>query len=274
MAAQNDIEEVVKALEDGTDEERVEAIGELANLSREQPSVLVPYLDDICSLARDDDPNIRSRVARILMNISRYDTDVVIPHIPVIRTLLMDDYPYVVSFATSTATEIANASPETLLEVTDRLFELLTYENPQASGPARSTRAKAVLALGYLVDANSTLAARLDEPLAERLTDDESMVRAATVTTLTQLGLVEPDAVSTALVHLPARLDDPDRETQRHAVDAYVYFRHKQPAAIVHPDKVAPALKAAAKRVDLNSEEEEKVTETYQYIDEIVANGG
>ncbi len=269
MAESTDVERAVNSLEDGTEEEQIETLGELANLASSQPDALIPYLDDICLFADDDVWNIRSRVARILANAARHDSSTMTPHLSVIRTLLTDNNPYVLSYTTAAIMEITSASSTTLLDTSDRLLELLTYENSQASDAARSTRMRAVLALGYLADDDPTLAAQLDEPFVDRLDDVSPKVRAATVTTLTRLGIAYPEAFSMALAHLPTRLDDPDLETRRYAVDAYVYFRHKQPSAIVQPNTVAPALRAAAEEVELDAEEAERVTETCQYLDQM-----
>lgn len=267
-----DVEAAVASLEDGTDAERVDTFVTLSNLSHGQPEAFTPYVDEICPFVDHEDRNIRSFVATILANVARYDPNVMVSHADAVCTLLADDDSRVLSFAAAAAVEIADVSPEKLLSETDRLFELLPYEDTQASRAARSIRMRAILALTYLVDANPTLAARFDAPLAERLDDAESEVRAVSVMSVAGFGVEHPEAVSTALAHLPARLNDSDSETRRHAVGAYVNFRHKQPDAIINPEKVAPAFEEAADQVDLDNEDVEKVSETCRYIKKLAAS--
>lgn len=266
-----DVEQAIETIEEGTHAEKVETLGELSNYSHEQPDVFIPHLDNICAFADNEDSDIQSFVAAIISSVSRYDSNVVLPYADVVCSLLSNDDPHVVSFAATAAVEIASVSPETLMSETDRLFELLPYENTQASRAARSIRMRAVLTLTHLVDADPSLAVRFDAPLAERLEDTEPEVRAVSVMALAGFGVNQPETVPTALAHLPARLEDPDPETRRHAIGAYVNFRHKQPDAIVDPETVAPAFKEAADSVDLDDDETKKVSETHQYIASLAA---
>lgn len=266
-----DVEQAIETIEDGSPMERVDTFGTLSNLSHGQPDAFVPYIDDICQFADNEDPNIQSFVATILSNVARHDPAIMASRNNVVSSLLSEDDPNVLSFAVTTTMKITSVSPEVLLSETDRLFELLSYENTQEPRAARSIRLRTVIALTNLVEADSTLPAQLDEPLAKRLEDAESEVRDIAVITLTDLGIDYPGAVPTALSHLPARLDDPDPETRLHTVEAYVFFRHKQPDAIINPKTVAPAFKEAVDRVDVDEEDAEKVSETCRYLKELAA---
>lgn len=271
MAAQNSVEDVINILEDGTSEQQAEALRVLLDHAEQQPDDLVPHLDIICSFADNEDVNVQSSVAGILATVADHDPDAVVPHNTVVQTLLMSDDPLVLAFATATAMRIAPESPIALSESVDRLLELVTYEEDWDVDPARDTRLRAVSALGDLGEADPTLAARLDEPLADRLDDADPKVRLITVITLTQLGLAHPEAVPTALARLPTQLDDSG--TRRATISAYVQFHHQQPAAIVQPSAVVPALKQAAEQADLAEGEPKAVAETCEYIEENMANG-
>jgi hypothetical protein len=268
MAEQNDIEEAVRILEDGSSDQQEEALEKLREISKTQPGEIVSHLDAICSFASDEETEVQRPVAGILAHIASDKPSTVIPYAGVVNRLLLHDDPIVLGFATAAAMRITAESPTALSDATDRLIELMTYEENQSQDPASGIRSRAILALGDLGEANSTLAARLDEMLAERLDDVSPLVRSGTVTSLRQLGLTHPDAVSTALTRLPSRLDDPDPETRHDAILAIVHFRHEQLDAISQPDTVVSALKQAAEQMDLNSKERKTVAETCEYIEE------
>lgn len=267
MAAQNDTEEAVRTLEDGGNEQQSEALEKLRQVSKTKPEDLISHLDVICSFASDEDTEIQRDVATILAHVAGDKPSAVIPHGGVVDTLLLHDDPIVLAFATAAAMRITPESPAVLSDATDRLTELLTYENEGTPDLASSTRSRAVLALGDLGEADPSLATRLDELLAERLDDEDALVRSSTVITLKQLGLTHPEAVSTALSRLPARLNDSDRETRYQAILAVVNLRHEQPDAITQPDAVATALRQSVEKTDLDAEETKTVEETYQYLE-------
>lgn len=262
-----DVEAAIGRLEEGTEEEQREALGTLLNHSEDYPDDIIVHLDLISSFADNEDVNIQSTVAGILATIASHKPSAVVPHSSAVQTLLTSDDPLVLSFATAAAMRITPESPAVLVGSADRLIELLTYKESRDSDQARNTRLRSVSALGDLGEADADLATRLDDPLADRLNDPDSKVRVATIITVTQLGLAHPKAVSTALARLPAQLDDP--ETCRPAISAYVQFRHEQPTAIVRPDMVAPALKEATTRADLDEEEIQAVSNVRRYIEEM-----
>lgn len=276
MTELNNVEEAVRVLEEGTHEEQKEALSVLEEHSHTQPEVLVPYLDGICSFASDGDIMVRRDVATILSNVATHEPNAVMPHTNVVCALITDNDPHVISFAMMAAAMIARESPMALSDMTDRLIELLTYENIAASYAASITRSRAVAALGYLGKADRAIATRIDESLAGLLADTEVTVRIATVTTLTRLGLAHPNAVPTALAELSTRLDDPEPDVRRKAIRAYTLFRHDQPAAISQPSDVAPAFKQAAERAgpELDETEKKGFVETYRYIKDVLMAEG
>ena len=267
MTESNDIEETVRTLEEGTREEQKEAFRVLRKISKTQPETLVSHVNTICTFASDEDTEIRRDVASILTEIAGHEPSAVLPHAGDVCSLLLNDDPLVLAFATAVAMRITPESPAALADATERLMELLTYESDWAPDPASSTRSRAILALGDLAEEDPTLAARLDEPLAERLNDGSSLVRSSVVVTIKQLGLAHPEAVSTALAHLPSRLDDPDSETRYQTLLAIINFRHEQQDAIAQPDTVATALRQAVEKTDLTSKEMKTVAEAYKYIE-------
>jgi HEAT repeat protein len=280
MTEPNDVEEAVEILEEGSREEQKEALRTLKGISETQPDELVSYLDIICSFANDDDIEVRRDVGSILSNVAIHDSGAVAPYAATVSTLLTDDDRHVLASVMTVAAQIVRESPTALSGTVDRLFELLNHEIAWASGPASITRAMAASTLGDLGNADPAIAARADEPLADRLDDEKPIVRRATVTALRTLGLAHPSAVSTALARLPTRLDDSDAEVRRNAIMAYVLFRHQQPDAITQPDAVAPALRQAAEHTDLNNIDESglidenKILETHQYVEEMAAEEG
>lgn len=273
MTESNTIEEAVTILEDGTDEEQATALEALKKISHEYPGDLAPYLTDICQFASDENQSIRYNVAIILRNTATHDPSAVVPHAETVRTLLTDDDPFVLAFAMAVTEAITRESAPALSGVTDRLSELLTYENFGASDPARDTRVMAAAALGNLGESDSTIAAQADTPLAERLDDPEPEVRATTIMAITKLGIAHPETVSTALSCLPKRLDDDDPSVRQRTILAYTLFRHQQTDAISKPGTVAPALKRAIERTDLDSEEAKRAAETHRHIEDMAANG-
>jgi HEAT repeat protein len=272
MTEPNNVEETITILEEGTEEEQKEALETLKELSYAQPGDLVPYLNIICGFVREDELDIRHNIGIILANVADDDSSAVTPYADTVRTLLTDDRPFVLSSAMRVATHIAIESPSALADVTDRLVDLLTYEKEFASTPACDTRMNAAATLGNLGEADRAVAARSDAPLADRLVDSESDVRAAAVIAVTQLGLAHPDTVSTALTHLPTRLDDDHAGVRRNAIWAYNRFRMDQPDAISQPNVVAPAFEQATERANLDDTETRRVTETYQYINNMAAD--
>jgi HEAT repeat protein len=276
MTEPNDVEEAVEILEEGSrEEQKEEALSTLEECSHTRPEDLTPYLGSICSFADDEDIMIRRDVATILSNVAAHEPSAVIPHTTDVCTLLMDDDPSVLMFAMGTAMIIANESPTELLDVSDRLLDLLSYENIASSYAASNTRLTAATTLGLLGEVDATVATQADEPLADRFDDPEPNVRRDAVAALTRLGLAHPDAVPTGLTQLSTRLDDPEPEVRRKAIRAYTLFRHDQPAAIAHPEDVAPAFKQAAEQAgpELDSAEKKKIIEAHQYISDMVDDG-
>lgn len=273
MAAQNDIEAAIGTLEDGPSEQQAEALEKLRETSKTKPDDLVSHLDAICSFVNNENTKSQRNVATILAHVAGHKPSAVVPYAGVVHTLLLHDDPIVLAFATAAAMRITPESPAVLSDATDRLTELLAYENERTPDLASSTRSRAVLALGDIGKADPSLATRLDELLVERLDDEDSLVRSSAVITLKQLGLTHPEAVSTALSRLPSRLNDSDRETRYQAILAVVNFRHEQPDAITQPDAVATALRQSVEKTDLGAEETKTVTETYQHIEEMSAEG-
>ncbi|WP_248907308.1 sister chromatid cohesion protein PDS5 [Halocatena marina] len=267
-----DVKNVIQTLEDGAPREQEEALSILRDISHSQPNILATHLDAICSFADDEDPMVRFSVATVLVNVAAHEPSVVLPHAPVVRTMLMDDDSSVLSFATTTAMIIASESPTALSGIADRLLELLIYKNVAASKSARDIRVSAASTLGKLGEVDQAIASRADEPLANRLDDPEPRVRRAAVTALTRFGLSHPDVVSTGLARLPERLDDEDAEVRRKAIRAYTLFRHDQPAAIVEPEAVVPALERAAERAELDRTEASGIDEACEYIERMMAD--
>ena len=275
MTEPNDVEEAVEILEEGSREEQKEALSTLEERSHTEPESLIPYLDGICSFADDEDIMVRRDVATILSNVAAHEPSAVTPHTTDVCSLLMDDDASVLMFAMGTAMIIANESPTELLDVADRLLDLLSYENIASSYAASNTRLTAATTLGLLGEVDATVATRADEPLADRLDDPEPNVRRDAVAALTRLGLAHPDAVPTGLARLSTRLDDSEPEVRHKAIRAYTLFRHDQPTAIAQPADVAPAFKQAAERAgpELDSTEKKKIVEAHQYIKDMVDDG-
>lgn len=269
MTESENVEEAVRILEDGTDEERKAILEALSEQSNTQPAALLPHLDIIGSFADSKDVDVRHNVALILSNAARHEPSAVMAHIDTVRTLLADDDPFVLSAATETAESLARESSTALSAAADRLIELLTYESDWTSHSMNETRARAAATLGNLGEHDPAIAARSDDPLATLLDHPDSGVRADTIVAITQLGLAHPESVPTALAQLPKRLDDDHAGVRRNAIITYVHFRRNQPAAISQPDVVAPALRQAAERTDLDNTEEEGVAETCEYIEEM-----